>query len=51
VNGWTFEGAIPRARLLQVLDDTTPCGCDHRSPDGICGPVTDAASPSALGQP
>jgi predicted DsbA family dithiol-disulfide isomerase/uncharacterized membrane protein len=51
VNGWTFEGAIPRARLLQVLGDTTPCGCDQRSPDGICGPATDAASPSALGQP
>ncbi len=51
VNGWTFEGAIPRARLLQVLDDTTPCGCDHRSPEGICGPATAAASPSALGQP
>jgi len=37
VNGWTFEGAIPRARLLRVLDDTTPCGCDRRSPDGTCG--------------
>ena len=37
VNGWTFEGAIPRARLLKVLEDTTPCGCDRRSPDGTCG--------------
>ena len=36
VNGWMFEGAIPLARLLKVMDDTTPCGCDRRSSDGTC---------------
>jgi len=44
VNGWTFEGALPRARLLRVLDDTTPCGCDRRSPDGLCTTSPDSAS-------
>lgn len=37
VNGWTFEGAISRTRLLSVLDDTTPCGCDSRPTAGTCG--------------
>ena len=36
INGWTFEGALPRERLLRILDETTPCGCDQRSPDGAC---------------
>jgi len=39
INGWTFEGAIPRARLQRVLDDTSPCGCERRSSDGTCGSV------------
>lgn len=43
VNGWTFEGAIARGRLLSVLDDTTPCGCDQRSAEGTCSAATDAA--------
>ncbi|NMC68572.1 MAG: thioredoxin domain-containing protein [Myxococcales bacterium] len=37
VNGWTFEGALPRARLVEILHDTGPCGCDRRGPDGSCG--------------
>lgn len=37
VNGLTFEGAVPRAQLGGVLDDTTPCGCDQRPSDGSCG--------------
>jgi protein-disulfide isomerase len=40
VNGWTFEGAIPRAKLLKVMDETTPCGCDRRSSDGTCQSVS-----------
>ena len=46
VNGWTFEGAIPRGRLLDVLNDTTPCGCDRRSSDGTC--TTEPAAASVL---
>lgn len=37
VNGWTFEGALPRARLVEILHDTGPRGCDRRGPDGFCG--------------
>ena len=36
VNGWTFEGSMPRAKLLRVLDDTAPCGCELRPSDGTC---------------
>ena len=37
VNGWTFEGALPRARLVEIMRETHPCGCDRRQPDGTCG--------------
>jgi protein-disulfide isomerase/uncharacterized membrane protein len=37
VNGRAFEGAIPRARLLRILSNTTPCACERRSPAGTCG--------------
>jgi protein-disulfide isomerase/uncharacterized membrane protein len=52
VNGWTFEGALPREQLLRILGDTTPCGCDQRSSDGTCGaPPAGAAWSSTEQQP
>jgi protein-disulfide isomerase/uncharacterized membrane protein len=37
VNGWTFEGALSRERLMRILDDTSPCGCERRVSSGACG--------------
>ena len=43
VNGWTFEGSMPPAKLRRILDDTAPCGCELRPVDGSCGQSTGTA--------